>query len=156
MTTARQLGAPIAAALLLIVTVVVPACGSDEEKAKPQPADKSPRTVRAELTLEQSARPDTGETELLISLQRDGPRLNRPETTGGARSVRLRCFDRNGAVTIRQPTAWPLAEEAGYPYPHIHHSADQRVLDGIRSCRLTGPGVDFRGEVSGRLPVATQ
>ncbi len=136
------------AAGLLVAAALLVGCGSDEEKEKPL------RTVRAELTLEQFARPDTGETELLISLR--NTRLNRPQTTAGAKLVRLRCFDKSGDVAIRQRTAWPLAEEPGYPYPHIHQLANQRVLNGIRACRLTGPGIDFKGEVPGRLPVATQ
>ena len=146
MVNTRNPAALIAAALL---AAGLGACGSDEEKDKPL------RTVRAELILEQYARPDTGAKELLISLPQGRTRVNRAETTGGARLVRLRCFDENGKEAIRQRTAWPLQEEAGYPHPHIHQLADQRVLNRIRACRLTGPGIDFKGDVPGRLPAAT-
>ena len=117
------------------------------------PSRHTPRAVvRASLTLEQFKRPDGGGAELLISLPEAG--LNSPEATGGETSVLLRCFDERGAVAIRVPTAWPLLEEIGYPLPHIHHLADQRLLNSIRRCRLTGPGVDYEGRVRGRLPVA--
>ncbi|MGH3992833.1 MAG: hypothetical protein ACRDSN_10275, partial [Pseudonocardiaceae bacterium] len=63
----------------------------------------------------------------------------------------LRCVDRSGRVTIRQRHKWPLVEETGYA-PHIHQPAVPEVLDGLRSCRITGPGVAFAGRVAGRLP----
>ena len=144
----RNPRAPITAALLAIATAFLAGCGSDEDTDKPL------RTVRAELTLERFVSPETGAPELLISLRQKETRLNRPETTGGARLVRLRCLDKNGMEAIRTRTAWPLQEEAGYPYPHIHQPAGQSVLNRVRACRLTGPGVDFRGEVPGRPPAA--
>ena len=140
---------PAALLAVAVLAAVLAACGSDEEKDKPL------RTVRAELLLEQFVRPDTGAKELLISLPQGETRLNRAETTGGARLVRLRCFDKNGREAIRERTAWPLQEEAGYPYPHIHQLADQRVINRIRACRLSGPGIDFKGEVPGRPPAAS-
>lgn len=142
-------GKPAALIAAAVLVAVVGACGSDEEKDKPL------RTVRAELILEQFVRPDTGAKELLISLPQGKTRLNRAETTGGAKLVRLRCLDKNGKEAISERTAWPLQEEAGYPYPHIHQLADQRVLNRIRACRLTGPGIDFKGEVPGRPPAAS-
>ncbi len=132
----------------LAVAVVLLVAGSRREEEKPL------RTVRATLTLEQFARPDTGATELLISLRET--RLNTLDQTGGEKSVLLRCVDKGGAVLIRRPTEWPLLEETGYPYPHIHQLANQRVLDGVRGCRLTGPGIDFAGRVPGPLPPAAQ
>jgi hypothetical protein len=68
--------------------------------------------------------------------------------------VTLTCFGASGAKAFAIPTAWPLQEEFGYPLPHIHVPAGQQLLDGIRRCRLTGPGIDFEGRVPGRLPVA--
>ena len=106
--------------------------------------------VRSKLRLEEFDRADTG-IELLISLP--ATRLNTPRTTGGARSVTLTCFGASGAKAFVVPQPWPLMEEFGYPFPHIHVPVGQRLLDTIRRCRLTGPGIDFEGSVPGRLRV---
>lgn len=129
-----------------VAVVLLLAGGSGGEDEEPR------RTARARLTLEEFRTPDTGTLELLISLQET--RLNDPELTGGERSVLLRCFDEGGAVAIRTRTDWPLLEEAGYPLPHIHHPAAREVLERVRRCRLTGPGVDFEGRVAGPPPRA--
>lgn len=134
---------------VFIAIVALPSGGGSEAGS-----DKPRRAVQATLTLEQFKRPDTGMTELLISLPET--RLNTPVTTGGATSVLLRCFDDNGAMVIRLPTAWPLLEEPGYPFPHIHHSAGQRLLNSLRRCRMTGGGINFEGRVPGSLPLAGQ
>jgi hypothetical protein len=107
------------------------------------------RTVTATLTLEQAELPDSGGRELLVSLP--GPQFNTLDVTRGGVLVSLRCFDRGGALVLDQPVDWPLPEEAGYP-PHIHRPAARRMLDEIRRCRVTAPGIDFEGRVSGRLP----
>ncbi len=44
-----------------------------------------------------------------------------------------------------------LLEEPGFP-PHIHQPAPPEVLNSVRSCRLTGTGIDFTDAVSGRPP----
>lgn len=128
--------------LAALIAVVVAAGGSGDGETAGKP-------VRAKLTLERAVQPEAGNVELVVSLP--DRRLNSPDTTGGATSVLLRCADRNGRVTIRQRHKWPLVEETGYP-PHIHQPAVPEVLDGLRSCRITGPGVAFAGRVAGRLP----
>lgn len=110
-------------------------------------ADRTPRIVRGELTLEKVTAAGAGGSELLVSLA--DPALNTPEVTGGARVVSLRCFDDSGTVAIRRVADWPLVEEPGY-LPHIHQPAGRRLLDSIRACRLTGPGIDFEGQITGR------
>jgi hypothetical protein len=35
--------------------------------------------------------------------------------------------------------------------PHLHQPALAAVLADVRSCRLTGPGIDFAGHVRGWL-----
>jgi hypothetical protein len=107
--------------------------------------------VRAKPTLEQAKQADTGQPELLVSLP--DPRLNTLALTGGESHVSLTCLDRGGEPAVLARVAWPLVEEPGYP-PHIHQPAGQELLDRIESCRLEGPGMDFEGRVSGRLPVA--
>lgn len=138
------LAAGLVVIALVLLVVILPSAGGGD--------DAAPRIVRAPLTLEQYTRPDTGASELLISLP--ATQLNTLETTGGETSVLLRCVDGGGGQAIREPTGWPMLEEAGYPTPHLHRPAQQRVLSTIRSCRLTGPNIDFAGSVPGRLPVA--
>lgn len=112
-------------------------------------SDDQPRVVRATLTLEQASVPGGGGRELVVSLP--GPALNTLDVTGGERRVRLRCLDGAGGVAVDQPVNWPLVEEPGYP-PHVHHPADQPLLDRIRSCRLVGPNLDFEGRASPPSP----
>jgi hypothetical protein len=107
--------------------------------------------VRSRLTLEKSDQRATG-TELLISLP--NMRLNTLTTTGGQRSVALTCFSATGARAFNVAQAWPLMEEFGYPFPHLHVPVGRHLLDTIRRCRLTGPGIDFEGRVQGPLPLA--
>lgn len=106
------------------------------------------RATRASLTLERAARPDTGAQELVVSLPE--AQLNTLETTGGESSVLLRCLDSGGEVVLRRQVDWPLLEEPAFA-PHTHEAAGPQVLDSIRRCRLTGPGIDFDGAVSQRL-----
>lgn len=140
-------GATLAVAAAVVVVLLL-AGGSGGGGEEPR------RTARARLTLEEFRTPDTGTLELLVSLQQT--RLNDPELTGGERSVLLRCFDERDSVAIRTRTDWPLLEEAGYPLPHIHHPVAREVLERIRRCRLTGPGIDFEGRVPGPPPPAPQ
>jgi hypothetical protein len=101
--------------------------------------------LRAQLIIERSVLPTTGQPELLVSLP--DQRLNSLETTGGETGVLLGCADEAGAVTIRQQHEWPLLEEEGFP-PHVHQPAAAQQLDSVRSCRLTGNGIDFAGHLS--------
>ena len=142
------IAAGVALVVVVVAVVALTAGGSDDG------GDEPPRMVRSKLTLEQFVQPDTGAAELLITLP--DKRLNSPDTTGGEKSVLLRCADERGREAIRTKTMWPLLEEYGYPLPHIHQLARQRVIDTIRSCRLTGTGIDFTGRVSGRPPRAAQ
>ena len=148
--------AAVLAVVGVLVVVVLTAGGSDDgadpplRTGTPRPLAEPARTVRSELTLERFVVPTTGQPEeLVVSLPEE--RLNVPATTGGATQVLLRCVDRSGAEKLRQTVAWPLLEEPGYP-PHIHQAIRPDVLVGVRGCRLTGPGIDFRGRVSGRVP----
>lgn len=132
--------------LAVVAIALLVAGGSDDAPDTPV------RAARSQLTLERFVLPTTGQPELLISLP--DQRLNTLETTGGATSVLLRCVDGAGAVKIRQQTEWPLLEEEGYPLPHIHQPLQPDVLNAVRSCRLTGTGIDFAGRTPGRVPAA--
>lgn len=107
--------------------------------------------VRSALTLAQRDAPDTG-AELLISLPK--ARLNTRARTGGRTSVTLTCFAATGAKAFSVPQPWPMMEEFGYPLPHLHVPVGPQLLETIRRCRLTGPGIELEGRVPGRLPRA--
>lgn len=147
----RNPRALLAAAVLVVAVVAGVVLLTVADGDSDGEGEGPPRPVRAALTLEQFARLDSGEPELLVSLAT--PQLNTLETTGGKRVVLLRCTDGAGATIVRRPTEWPLQEEAGF-LPHIHQPASREQLDGIRGCALTGPGIDFEGRVAGRLPRA--
>ncbi len=147
---------------LVVVAVVLLSSGGDTNAPgrttqgatapRPPPPQARLPVRRATLRLEQFKPQGAERAELLISLP--AARLNTPRTTGGATSVTLTCFDASGAQAFAVPTAWPLQEEFGFPLPHIHVPAGQQLLDGIRRCNLSGPGVDLEGRVAGRLPGA--
>ncbi len=150
MSRVRNPRALLAAAVVIVAVVlgvaVLPGLGGNAGDT-----NGAVRVVRATLTLEEAEAPDSGRRELLVTLP--GTRLNRLELTGGTPVVWLRCFDGSGGLAVRRPIDWPLRKEEGSP-PHIHHPAGRRLLDRIRRCRLTGPGIVFEGRVTGRLPVA--
>jgi hypothetical protein len=145
------LAAGVVVVAIVVGVVVLAFVGGDSGDGGAKAGAVVRPTLRARLTLEQYQRPDTGERELLVSLP--GPRFNVEDAVRGVPIVWLRCFDAAGAMAIRSPYDWPLLEEPGYP-PHIHQPADGHLLATVRRCRLTAPGVDFEGTVSGRLPVA--
>jgi len=136
----------VALAAIVVVGIVFMG-GSDEPEAAKPPAAPA-RTVRGPITLERVVlRP--GAEELVVSLPDE--QLNTAQTTGGATSVLLRCVDEAGSEAIRQRHPWPLEVEYGYP-PHVHQPAKAGVLAELRSCRLTGPGIDFTGDAPPAQP----
>lgn len=140
---ARLAAGVVVAVLAGVALLALTDGGADDEEPV--------RPVRAALVLEQFDLPQTGERELLVSLAQ--PRLNTLENNRGERVVLLRCADSAGATLVRRPAEWPLLEEVGY-LPHIHQPASREQLARIRSCSVTGPGVELAGRVSGSLPLA--
>lgn len=136
-------GVVVVAVVVAVVLLVVAPGDSDDDGG-----DAPRRVVHAKLRLEQYAA--AGSNELLVSLT--DPRLNTLQLTGGERKVTLRCFDAGGAQAFQVPADWPLLEEPGYPWPHIHQPAGDMMLARVRACRLIGPGIDFEGSVPGPLP----
>jgi hypothetical protein len=132
---------------LLVAGVVVLTSGNGTRPA----SDKPLPVVRSSITLAQRDAPATG-PELLISLPTG--RLNSRRTTGGRTTVSLTCFESSGAKAFTVPQPWPMMEEFGYPLPHLHVPVGPQLLETIRRCRLTGPGIDLEGHVPGRLPRA--
>lgn len=136
----------VAVGVLLVavaVVVVLVAGGSGEDTDRPL------RTTRAQLTLESAVQPESGYPELIVSLPEQ--RLNTLATSGGARSVLLRCVDKRGDQTIRQKHGWPLQEEVGF-FPHVHQPIQPQVLRDLGGCRMTGNGIQFTAQVNGRVP----
>jgi hypothetical protein len=141
----------LAAVLLLgalVAGVALLSSGADTGSGRGQA--RLPVT-RSSLTLAQRDTQASG-PELLISLPK--ARLNTRETTGGRTSVTLTCFVSGGGRAFSVPQTWPLMEEFGYPLPHAHVPVGRPLLETIRRCRLTGPGIDLEGHVAGRLPRA--
>ena len=152
MRNPRVLAAAALVLGLLVAAVVLLSGGGDAPRRDGGGSGRAALpVVRASLTLVEADRPDTG-PELLISLPK--ARLNTARATGGSRSVTLTCFVATGAKAFSVPQPWPMMEELGYPLPHLHVPVGQRLLDTIRHCRLTGPGIDLEGRVPGRLPRA--
>ena len=136
--------------VVLLSALVAGSCGGGTDSPSGD-TDRPDRAVRAELTLERAGPPTTAQPELLVSLP--DARLNNLRTSGGETSVLLRCVDKAGRVTIRQNHEWPLLEELGFA-PHVHQPATPEVLDSLRSCRLTGNGIDFAGSAPRGLAAA--
>jgi hypothetical protein len=148
---AGTLGAIVVAAIVVVALGGSGGSGGSDgggSGERPNAPTAPLHVVKADLSL-QWVRPDPGYDELVVSLT--VPRLNSLQTTGGARKVLLRCFDGHGIRSVRQQHPWPLPPEAGYPLPHLHQPALAAVLADVRSCRLTGPGIDFAGHVRGWL-----
>jgi len=136
------IAAGVALAALAVVVVVLSLAGGETSS---DDGDRPLRVVRATLTLERVPASGSTPPELLVSLPSE--RLNTPEATGGARAVTLRCLDARGAVVLSGPADWPLLEEPGFP-PHTHQPVNSQLLDRISACSLTGPGIDFDGQVT--------
>jgi len=91
----------------------------------------------------------TGARELLVSLGEDD--LNTLAANHGARTVRVRCVDRDGGVVLDGAHRWPFFSEAGFDYPHAHQPATSDQLRRAARCTLRGAGVRLAADVSGGL-----
>ena len=63
----------------------------------------------------------------------------------------LQCVDDAGSEAIRQRHPWPREVEYGFP-PHVHQPVRPAVLAELRSCRLTGLGMDVAGHAPPAQP----
>jgi hypothetical protein len=65
--------------------------------------------------------------------------VNTPETTDGARRVRVTCTDSDGVIVFRGSERWPFRDTDGGKFdPHVHVFVDPAVLGKISRCRLVG------------------
>ena len=99
---------------------------------------------RSSLVVERAAGP-TGGPELIVTLQEE--RLNTRETTEGRASVRLECLDASGDVVLKAQHPWPLGDDRGAGFPHIHQAVTDQDLRSISRCRLKGATVELEGEL---------
>src|SRR4051794_35981766 len=116
----------VALAVLLAVSVplvVIAAAGGGADKA---PAGG----LRGE-------RSKQGLPEVVIYLEDAG--VNEPETTHGAKRVRIECMDRGGAVVFRGRERWPFGDTDGGAFdPHVHVFVEPAALAKVARCRLRG------------------
>jgi hypothetical protein len=122
---ARTVVAAIVVALILIVPLVAlfASGGDDGEDAT---AAAGAMRVERSTTL----------PELIVSVE---PSANVPASTGGARSVTVRCVDSDGQLVAAQDEAWPFTDTDGDTLnPHTHMPLDGSRLEQVRSCRLIG------------------
>jgi hypothetical protein len=92
----------------------------------------------------------TGAPELLVSLGEDD--LNKPQTNGGKRSVRIVCVGRDEKVVLNVKKQWPFMNELGFDYPHTHLVTSRAQVQRAQRCRLQGTKVPLAAPVDGRLP----
>jgi hypothetical protein len=92
----------------------------------------------------------TGAPELLVSLGEDD--LNKPQTNGGKRSVRVICVGRDGKVVLNVKKQWPFMNELGFDYPHTHLVTSRAQVQRAQRCSLQGTKVPLAAPVEGRLP----
>jgi hypothetical protein len=130
--------APIGVIALVITAPLVAWTASAGEKEKPQNL-----RVQRETAL-------TGAPELLVSLGEDD--MNTLKTTGGKRSIRIVCVDRDRQVVMNRKKKWPFVNERGYDYPHVHLVATRAEVQRAQRCRLRGTRIFLEAKVEGRLP----
>ena len=116
----------VALAVLLAISVplvVIAAAGGGSE-------DGTGDTLRIEPSQQ-------GSPEVVLYLEDIA--LNKPETAGGAKRVRIACTDRDGAIVFRGAEGWPFSDTDGGKFdPHVHVFVDPAVLGKISRCRLVG------------------
>jgi hypothetical protein len=138
---ARRRARAVAPKALIVIIIAAPlvawtATSGDDDK-------------RPSLRVERSTAL-TGAPELLISLGEDD--LNRLQTTGGKRAVRIVCVGREGRIVVDVRKRWPFVNELGYDFPHTHLVTSRAQVQRAQRCRLRGTRVLLEAEVEGRLP----
>ena len=125
----------VALVLLLAVTVpltIVAATGSgggdDEEEAG----------LRVERSLDVS--------ELIVYLD---PDVNKPERTGGRRTVVVECLDGGGQVVKREDEAFPFTDtDQNTLDPHVHMPVNPARINDVVRCRVRPAEPPLEGPVA--------
>ena len=101
------------------------------------------------LMVERYKNEKTNAPELLISLGDE--ELNTLDTTGGKKTVRIRCLDRDEQPLLTGRQKWPFILERGYEYPHVHQAATAEQVQRADECRVQGTRVKLEADVEGKL-----
>ena len=124
-------------ALVLLLAVAVPLTivaatgssgGDDEEEAG----------LRVERSLDVS--------ELIVYLD---PDVNKPERTGGRRTVVVECLDGGGQVVKRADEAFPFTDtDQNTLDPHIHMPVNPARINDVVRCRVRPAEPPLEGPVA--------
>jgi hypothetical protein len=113
---------------LTIVAATGSGGGDDEEKAS--------------LRVERS--PDV--SELIVYLD---PDVNKPERTGGRRSVVVECVDGSGRVVARGDEAFPFTDtDQNTLDPHVHMPVNPARINDVVRCRVRPAEPPLEGPVA--------
>jgi hypothetical protein len=124
-------------ALVVLLAVAVPLTivaatgsggGDDEEEAS--------------LRVERS--PDV--SELIVYLD---PDVNKPERTGGRRTVVVECVDESGQVITREDEAFPFTDtDQNTLDPHVHMPVNPARINDVVRCRVRPAEPPLEGPVA--------
>jgi hypothetical protein len=124
-------------ALVVLLAVAVPLAivaatgsgrGDDEEEAS--------------LRVERS--PDV--SELIVYLD---PDVNKPERTGGRRTVVVECVDGSGQVVTREDEAFPFTDtDQNTLDPHVHMPVNPARINDVVRCRVRPAEPPLEGPVA--------
>jgi hypothetical protein len=113
---------------LTIVAVTGSGGGDDEEEAS--------------LRVERS--PDL--PELIVYLD---PDVNKPERTGGRRTVVVECVDGSGQVVTRGDEAFPFTDtDQNTLDPHVHMPVNPARINDVERCRVRPAEPPLEGPVA--------
>ena len=119
----------LAVAVPLTIVAVIGAGGGDDEE------DTGLRVERS---------PDV--SELLVFLT---PEVNKPERTGGRRSVTIECLDTGGGVVSRRVEPWPFTDtDQNTLDPHVHVPVNPARINDVERCRVRPATPSLEGPVS--------
>jgi hypothetical protein len=120
----------LAVAVPLTIVAAIGSGGGDDDKDA---------GLRVERALEVS--------ELLVFLS---PEVNKPERTGGRRSVTVECLDAGGGVISRKKDEpWPFTDtDQNTLDPHAHVRVNPARINEVERCRVRPADPPLEGPVS--------
>jgi hypothetical protein len=119
----------LAVAVPLTIVAAIGSGGGDDEEDAGLRVERSPELP-----------------ELLVFLS---PEVNKPERTGGRRSVMVECLDTGGGVIKRQDEAWPFTDtDQNTLDPHAHVRVNPARINEVERCRVRPADPPLEGPVS--------